>query len=97
MCVRYVLSDVRTEQMCRPAVPSHLTREGTAELTDTRPDYVVLTMLLGTDDTRKRYKKTIQENDTRRPDKQEARRHQILEFCLHGTDVPPRPRSILWS
>ena len=61
---------------------------------ETRPDYVVLTMLLGTvtarkrrkktiqeKDTRKRHKKTTQENDTRKPDKQEARRHQLLEFC----------------
>ncbi|MFK2174074.1 RNA-binding domain-containing protein [Bacteroides fragilis] len=57
---------------------------------ETRPDYVVLTMQLGTttvkkttqeNDTRKRHKKTTQENDTRKPNKQDIRRHQLLEFC----------------
>lgn len=45
---------------------------------ETRPDYVVLTMRLGTEP----YKKTIQENTARKPHKQELRREQILEFCV---------------
>ena len=57
---------------------------------ETRPDYVVLTMQLGTttvkkttqeNDTRKRHKKTTQENDTRKPNKLDMRRRQLLEFC----------------
>ena len=40
---------------------------------ETRPDYVVLTMQLG---------KTTQENPTRKPDKKEQRREQILTFCV---------------
>ena len=40
---------------------------------ETRPDYVVLTMQLG---------KTPQENPTRKPDKKELRREQILTFCV---------------
>ena len=57
---------------------------------ETRPDYVVLTMQLGTatvkkttqeNDTRKRHKKTTQENDTRKRHKQDVRKQQLLEFC----------------
>ena len=44
---------------------------------ETRPDYVVLTMQLGTTTV----KKTTQENDTRKPNKQDIRRRQLLEFC----------------
>lgn len=44
---------------------------------ETRPDYVVLTMQLGT----KPHKKTMQENPTRKPNKQDVRRKQLLEFC----------------
>lgn len=44
---------------------------------ETRPDYVVLTMQLGTTTV----KKTTQENDTRKPNKQDMRRRQLLEFC----------------
>lgn len=55
-----------------------------------RPDYVVLTLRLGTkphkkapqeNPTRKPHKKTTQENDTRKPNKQELRKEQILAFC----------------
>ena len=57
---------------------------------ETRPDYVVLTMQLGTttvkkttqeNNTRKQHKKTTQENNTRKPNKQDVRRQQLLEFC----------------
>ena len=44
---------------------------------ETRPDYVVLTMQLGTTTV----KKTTQENDTRKPNKLDMRRRQLLEFC----------------
>ena len=44
---------------------------------ETRPDYVVLTMQLGTTTV----KKTTQENNTRKPNKQDVRRQQLLEFC----------------
>ena len=55
-----------------------------------RPDYVVLTLRLGTkpdkktrqeNPTRKPDKKTRQENDTRKPNKQNLRKEQILAFC----------------
>ena len=58
---------------------------------ETRPDYVVLTMQLGTEPdkktrqenpTRKPDKKTRQENPTRKSNKQVLRREQILEFCV---------------
>ena len=44
---------------------------------ETRPDYVVLTMQLGATTI----KKTTQENDTRKLNKQDVRRQQLLEFC----------------
>ena len=44
---------------------------------ETRPDYVVLTMQLGATTI----KKTTQENDTRKFNKQDVRRQQLLEFC----------------
>lgn len=49
---------------------------------ETRPDYVVLTMRLGAEPD----KKTTQENTTRKSNKQELRREQILEFCV--TNLP---------
>lgn len=45
---------------------------------ETRPDYVVLTMQLG----RKTDKKTTQENDLRKPNKQDLRKEEILKFCI---------------
>ena len=57
---------------------------------NTRPDCVVLTLIIGTkpdektrqeNPTRKPDKKTRQENPTRKPDKKGLRRGQILEFC----------------
>lgn len=62
---------------------------------ETRPDYVVLTMQLGKNPTRrpdkktrqenptrKQPKKTTQENDTRKPNKQNLRKREILKFCI---------------
>lgn len=45
---------------------------------ETRPDYVVLTMRLGTNSD----KKTPQENPTRKPSKKDLRKKQLLEFCI---------------
>lgn len=63
---------------------------------ETRPDYVVLTMQLGKEDTKPR-KKTLQENPTRKPHKKtpqespvrklgkvEKRMGQILDFCTEA-------------
>lgn len=53
---------------------------------ETRPDYVVLTLRLGTKNpqenpTRKPHKKTPQENTPRESNKQDLRRERILAFC----------------
>ena len=45
---------------------------------ETRPDYVVLTMQLGG----KTNKKTTQENNPRKPNKQDLRKEEILKFCI---------------
>lgn len=45
---------------------------------ETRPDYMVLTLQLG----RKTDKKTTQENTTRKPNKQDLRKEEILKFCI---------------
>lgn len=46
---------------------------------EVQPDYVVLTLPIGINPTRKPDKKV--ENPTRKPDKKEVRKQQILEFC----------------